>query len=341
MAEFQVIKAKVKVFPHPNADKLELLKIGAFQAVVQKGAYRDGDAVVFAPEKAVLPDALAEDYRKYLKGTQQDRVGTIRLRGELSMGVIIPLASVDPDDELPYNDDIAEKLGIIKYEPPIPQDLAGKIAPMIDFILLTHHDVEQFRIYADEFIPGEPVYVWEKIHGSQVTYLRTKDGEIAVTSKGMLKRGFKIEEGINNKYWKAARNLGIFELLEALFADRDVQLFGELVPVQKGFDYGFTQPHALCFKLVVDGCIVPYEEVPEAIKTNWVPLLYQGAFDVDKIVPLCESLKHETVSGRQLHIAEGGVIVPVLPRRSIEGFDLQLKVISKAYAKVEDEEAIS
>jgi hypothetical protein len=33
-------------------------------------------------------------------------VGTIRLRGELSMGVIIPLASVDPDDELPYNEDM-------------------------------------------------------------------------------------------------------------------------------------------------------------------------------------------------------------------------------------------
>jgi hypothetical protein len=33
--------------------------------------------------------------------------------------------------------------------------------------------------------------------------------------------------------------------------------------------------------------------------------------------------------------------VPVVPRRSAEGFDLQLKVISKAYAKVEDEEAIS
>jgi molybdopterin-binding protein len=77
------------------------------------------------------------------------------------------------------------------------------------------------------------------------------------------------------------------------------------------------------------------------MRTNWVPLLYEGAFNIDKIVPFCEKLKYETVSGRQLHIAEGGVIVPVVPRRSAERFDLQLKVISKAYAKVEDEEAIS
>jgi hypothetical protein len=42
-----------------------------------------------------------------------------------------------------------------------------------------------------------------------------------------------------------------------------------------------------------------------------------------------------------LHIAEGGVIVPIKPRRNAEGFDLQLKVIAKAYATVEDENAIS
>lgn len=341
MAEFQVIKAKVRIFPHPNAEKLELLKIGTFQAVVQKDIYRDGDTVIFAPEKSLLPDALAEDYRKYLRGAQQNRVGTIRLRGELSMGVIIPLATVDPDDKLPYDEDISEKLGIVKYEPPIPANLAGITTLMLDFPFLMRHDVEQFRIYAEEFITGEPVRVWEKIHGSQVIYLRNKEGEIAVTSKGIIRHGLTIKESSDNTYWMAAQNLKIFELLESLFCHNDVQLFGEVVPVQKGYHYGFSKPHALFFKVAVDGSILPYEEVPEEIKANWVPLLYEGAFEIEKIVPLCEKLKSETVSGRQLHIAEGGVIVPVQPRRTKEGFDLQLKVISKAYAKVEDEEAIS
>jgi RNA ligase (TIGR02306 family) len=146
MAEFRVIKAKVKVFPHPNAEKLELLKIAAFQAVVQKDVYQDGDAVIFAPEKAVLPEAIVEEYRKYLKGSDKNRVGTIRLRGELSMGVIIPLERVDPDDKLPYDEDISEALGIIKYEPPIPQNMRGQVKSIIDFPYLVKHDVEQFRI---------------------------------------------------------------------------------------------------------------------------------------------------------------------------------------------------
>ena len=341
MAEFKVIKAKVKVFPHPNAERLELLKIGSFQAVVEKGIYQDGDAVVFAPEKSILPEELAEDYRKYLRGEEKNRVGTIRLRGQLSMGVIIPLERVDREDMLAYEEDISEKLGIIKYEPPIPQSLAGEVEPLIDFIYTTKHDVEQFRIYADNFIPNESVRVTEKIHGSQVVYFRNKNGEIAVTSKGILQRGLSLKESPGNFYWTAGINLNIFEKLAALFPNKDVQIFGEVVPIQKGFNYGFNKPSALFYKLVVDGGILTYQEVPEEIKNNWVPILYEGGYDLDKIVKLCEKIKYETVSGNILHISEGGVVVPIEPRYSSEGFDLQLKIISKAYGKVEDDEAIS
>ncbi len=120
-----------------------------------------------------------------------------------------------------------------------------------------------------------------------------------------------------------------------------MQLFGEVVPIQKGFNYGFNKPSALFYKLVVDGGILTYQEVPEEIKNNWVPILYEGGYDLDKIVKLCEKIKYETVSGNKLHISEGGVVVPIEPRYSSEGFDLQLKIISKAYGKVEDDEAIS
>ncbi len=341
MAEFRVIKAKVKVFPHPNAERLELLKIGTFQAVVEKEVYQDGDTVIFAPEKSILPDQLAEDYRKYLRGAEKNRVGTIRLRGQLSMGVIIPLQRVDPRNNLPLDEDISEQLGIIKYEPPIPQNLAGEVRPVLDFAYVTKHDVEQFRIYADNFMPQESVIVTEKIHGSQVVYFRNKNGEIAVSSKGMLRRGLTLEQSNDNFYWNAGYNLNIFETLAVLFPDRDVQLFGEVVPIQKGFNYGFRKPSALFYKLVVDGRIFPYQEVPEKIKINWVPILYQGEYDLDKIVKLCEKIKYETVSGQKLHISEGGVIAPIAPRYSCEGFDLQLKIIAKAYAKIEDDEAFS
>ncbi len=217
----------------------------------------------------------------------------------------------------------------------------GTVLPIIDFPYLRKHDVEQFRIYASEFINDEQIRISEKIHGSQAIYLRNKDGEVAVSSKGIIKSDLTIEEDRGNVYWQAARNMRIFEMLESLYRDRYVQLFGEVVPVQKRFSYGFTQPHVLFFKLIVDGEIQKLEEIPDAIKENWVPLLYQGKYNLDAIVPLCENLKHESVSGKKLHIAEGGVVAPIQPRQSQENFDLQLKIISKAYAKVEDDEAIS
>jgi RNA ligase (TIGR02306 family) len=342
MAEFKVIKTPIKIFPHPNAEKLELLKIGAYQAVVQKDVYHDGDIVIFAPEKSILPDPIANDFRQYLRGKEKNRVGTIRLRGEISMGVIIPLEKVDPENLLPLDEDIAEKLGIYKYEPHIPQGLRGKIKPSIDFdATIMYHDVEQFRIYEDEFTVGETIRIWEKIHGSQGIYIRNKKGETAVSSKGIFKQGLVLEESDSNTYWTAAKNMSLFDLLAEFYPDNDVQIFGEVIPVQKGFSYGYDRPRIIFFKLVVDGEIIVYEKVPQAIKDNWVPLLYEGEFDLTQIVPLCEKMKYETVSGQNLHIAEGGVVVPIVPRFSSDGFDLQLKIISKAYAKVEDEDAIA
>ena len=49
MSSWKVSKERITLFPHPNAEKLELGKVGAYQVVVQKGLYNDGDEVVFVP----------------------------------------------------------------------------------------------------------------------------------------------------------------------------------------------------------------------------------------------------------------------------------------------------
>jgi|GEM_PF-6129437 len=49
MSSWKVSKERITLFPHPKAEKLELGKVGAYQVVVQKGLYNDGDEVVFVP----------------------------------------------------------------------------------------------------------------------------------------------------------------------------------------------------------------------------------------------------------------------------------------------------
>lgn len=340
MADFKVFKTQVIVFSHPNADKLELVKLGSYQCVAQKGLYKNGDKVVFAPEKSVLPDSLAEPFKAYLKGKEKNRVGTVRLRGELSMGVVLPLQQVDPNDQLPLDVDISEKLGIYKYEPPIPQHLAGEVEVLKTLFSKTQHDCEQFGIYADQFVEGELVYLFEKIHGTQGVFIQHSDGTYQVSSKGLFKRDLCLKESDSNTYWRAAKNSGIFSYLSDIFPEQEVIAFGEVIPVQSGYNYGLdpNKPEIFVFRIIVNGKEIPYEE-KLSNKIRWVPLLKKDIFDRDRILKVGKKLQHSVLDENQ--IAEGIVVSPQYPRRASDGIPLYLKIISDKYAKVEDDEAIS
>lgn len=342
MAERQVIKDRARLFPHPNADRLELCKVGTFQLVVRKGEFQDGDPIVIAPERAVLPPQLAKRYvnsetgASYLHGPEHNRVGPVRLRGELSQGVILPGEGLE---DLPFGEDLSERLGITFWEPPVPIHMAGEVAPLPVVGHYTHHDVEQFGIYAGEFREGEPVLAHEKLHGSQGVYYRTAAGEWLVTSKGLSRHRLTLRENSGNVYWQAAQNVELFEAADAALPTGEVQVFGEVVPVQKGFTYGTRQPTVFVFKLVHAGHVLPRAGWPTWFVEQSVPLLYQGPFDVTTLRELRNGL--ETVSGQGLHIREGIVVTPLVPRLTTDGRDLSLKLISDAYAKKETGEEYS
>jgi len=177
MSNFKVSKEKIELFVHPNADALQIGKVGSYQVVVQKGMYNDGDEVIFAPEKSILSGALKGEYEKYLSGKSKDRVKSIRLRGEISCGIIIPPHLIDNFESIQVGEDISEMLGIVKYEPPIPQQLSGKVKTF-DMPFVGSHDCEHANIYVNDLVDGERVIISEKLHGccDQDTILETEDG---------------------------------------------------------------------------------------------------------------------------------------------------------------------
>ena len=168
MATWKVIADRIAILPHPNATGLAIGKVGPFQLVVAlSNGYRDGDIVVFAPERSELPDDLkghhvnSETGISYLSGPEQNRVKRVRLRGEYSEGVTIDPAYVErrmglPLSQLPLDEDLSEALGIAKYEPPIPASMAGEIVQVDAMAPWHEHDVEQFRLYNAEFRPASP-----------------------------------------------------------------------------------------------------------------------------------------------------------------------------------------
>jgi RNA ligase (TIGR02306 family) len=344
MAQRMVVKAHAKLFPHIGAERLELCKVGPFQLVVQKGLYAEGDVIIVAPEKSLLPPELAARYVNsdtgvsYLHGETKNRVGVIRLRGEISQGVIIPNMGFEA---LPFDADISEALGITFYEAPIPMHLAGEVESLSSktTALFTNHDVEQFGIYQSEFTIGEEVLVTEKLHGSQGVYYRNANLEWVVTSKGLSQKGLGLRESTSNIYWQAAQNTKLLETMNTVFAEGEIQIFAEVLPVQKGFSYGFQKPSLRIFKVIHNGSILEYDALPELCGTHFVPILYRGAFDLETILPLKEGL--ETVSGQGLHIREGLVLIPIKPRLNSDGHDLAVKLISEKYAKKETGDELS
>lgn len=119
--------------PIPKADAIECAKIDGWNVVVRKGEFEVGDPCVFFEIDSVLPDVepfkfLTEKQGKtFYNGKFGARLKTIRLRGQLSQGLALPLSSFRKYD-LVTGKSLDEELGIWKYDPPPSAELAGKIA---------------------------------------------------------------------------------------------------------------------------------------------------------------------------------------------------------------------
>lgn len=365
MSNWKVSKEKIQLFTHPNADQLQIGKVGAYQVVVQKGIYKNDDVVVFAPEKSILSGTLKQEYEKYLSGPDKNRVKSVRLRGEISCGIIIPPdlienAIVEKINHIEVGEDISDIFEITKYEPPIPQSLAGQVK-RYDMDHIGHHDCEHYNVYVDELVDGERVVISEKIHGSQfILGHDVVENKTIISSKGLLKSGLVIDESDTNLYWTACKNDNIVENIRKVWMNGVVQIFGEVIPIQKGYAYGQTKPTVRIFDIRENGVSIPYDKVPEYFKTIWVPIVYDGILNLDKkeIVIYSDPEKgiHKTrmehllpksildmregkemVSGSESHIREGVVLRPYIDRDAEDGTKLRLKIINPAYKESGEE----
>ncbi|MGW1175753.1 RNA ligase (ATP) [Kitasatospora sp. NPDC002543] len=345
MSTLRVTAEKLIVLEHPNADALELAQVGLYLAVVAKGAYRTGEHAVYIPEQSVLPEELIEELglTGKLAGARANRVKAVRLRGELSQGIVCrpaALSGVDLAAAAERGDDFAELLGVVKWQPPVPMSMSGDVVSAPD--LLPWVDIENLKRYPDVFEPGEPVVLTEKLHGSccLVTYVAAT-GEVRVSSKGIGAQGLALAESTRNLYWRAVRAYDIpavaARLAQRLGAER-VGIFGEVFGEGvQDLSYGASarteRPGYAAFDVsaVVDG------------RLNWlsavelldgelplVPELWRGPFDPETVLGFARG--RETVSGRQLHVREGVVVRPVAERWSPAlGGRAIVKVVGDAY----------
>ncbi|WP_055565046.1 RNA ligase (ATP) [Streptomyces atriruber] len=345
MSTLRVTAEVLTIHEHPGADALELAQVGLYRAVVAKGVYRTGESAVYIPEQSVLPAGLIEELglTGRLAGGNRDRVKAVRLRGELSQGIVCrpaALADVDLARAAADGTDFAELLGVTKWVPPIPPTMSGDVEAAPD--LLPWVDIENIQRYPDVFAPGEPVVLTEKLHGSAclVTYV-AESGRVHVSSKGFGAKSLALQEDPRNLYWRAVHGHGVAAaaagLAERLGARR-VGIFGEVYGDEvQDLTYGAdgrrdTLGYAVFdVSADIDGQ-VRWLDATELLDgaLPLVPRLYEGPYDADRVLALATG--RESVSGQGLHLREGVVIRPAVERYSpVTGGRAIAKAVSPAY----------
>lgn len=357
MANFAVTVEKIKIFPHPNADRLEIAQVGDYQCIVGKGQFQNENLVAYIPEQAIVPASLLREMglEGRLAGKNKNRVKAVRLRGVLSQGLVYPARP-----EWSEGADVTELLGITKWEPPIPAHLSGEVfAAGVDRTL--KYDIENFKRYPHVLEPGEEVVFTEKLHGTwcMIGYMPKKyahptEGRLFVSSKGLSARGlamkYDAEANKTNLYVRVARHYNMDNRISFAFGNvikddldpKPVYVLGEVFGAgvqdlsygsrtDKDVEIGFR-----VFDVYVgipgQGRYLNDTELDDACKRLGlprVPVLYRGPFSKEVMYEYTDGL--ETVSGKEMHIREGIVVRPTVERRNDEIGRVQLKSVSGDY----------
>jgi len=210
---------------HPNADKLAIYKVDGWNVIDGIGKYKVGDMIIYCEIDSYLPvkpefEFLRRSSFKKMGILEGFRLKTIRLRGILSQGLLIPVDVLPSGRQYEPGEDVTEVLGILKYERPLPANLNGEVyGDFPSFIRKTDEERVQNMDYAD--LATQSYTVTEKLDGSSCTYY-FHDGHFGVCS-----RNLELLETDKNTLWNIARKYEIQEKLESLGKSLAIQ--GEMI----------------------------------------------------------------------------------------------------------------
>ena len=222
----------------PDADSIECAVIGGWKVVTKKGEYQAGDLAVYCEIDSWIPNELApflsKGEPKEYNGIKGERLRTVRLRKQLSQGLLLPYSVVGT--LWGEGDDVSEFLSIQKWEAPVNPQLAGQVKGNFPS-RIPKTDQERVQNLSKELeqYAGQVFEVTEKLEGSSMTCYMIEN-EFGVCSRNM-----DLKRDENNTFWKVAIELDIeAKLRKARIANAAIQ--GELIgPGIQGNIYNLTK----------------------------------------------------------------------------------------------------
>jgi RNA ligase (TIGR02306 family) len=229
------------VRPHPNADRLDIVRVAGYEAIVGRGVYQVGSKCFLVHPDASLPAdrEWAQEYLSFVSSTTR-RVKAKNIRGEWSFGLVVPFNKVssDPSCYALFTDhwwstdpkypkagtEVSASFGVTKYEAPLPTDLTVK-GPLPFCLMPT--DEDRYQNLGEAQVLGQVCTVTEKIDGTSLTvycvlpghrgYVLAEGGTEDRPILGYCARNNELKipgVGETNRYWDAVKSSNIFKMLE-------------------------------------------------------------------------------------------------------------------------------
>jgi RNA ligase (TIGR02306 family) len=351
-----------KVHKHPNADKIGLVYIEGFTAIVRLGDIVEGDLVAYIEPDYVVPDT---QQFSFLDG--KFRIKSKRLRGLWSQGLLIKAPPGSKEGEC-----VMSKLGITRYEPPArvfagrggPGGTLGSSdeeKPHESLKGISVYDLENWRKHRKVLEEGEDVIITEKIHGCNAKYAY-RNGRMYVGSRTrwvkngdptkfdllmdrvrmfflawfpslrkVWRRRFSMHG--QNVWWKVLKENKWIE--DFCKENQDCVLYGEVFGSVQDLKYGAEDGQV--FFRAFD--VLKGDKFLDSLDFNYVfddnqvaPVLYRGPYSAKAVEELSLLDKSKLAS----HLAEGVVIKPLRERFDPRVGRVALKLVSDKYLSRND-----
>jgi RNA ligase (TIGR02306 family) len=280
-----------EIRPIEGADKIELVIVGGWNCIAQKGEQIVGDIVIIATTDAVIPQSLSDEIgvTNYLR--KGGRVRTVKLRGVYSECLIIPNKFLHGrvtmgDWDLKDGSDCMDIFGVFKYEPP------AKMVQLSGGRKIRYQDNPNFHVYYKfpnlKNVPGmfteeDDVEITRKIHGTNARYGIVKKNKLSFfdnvkkffgfadkwieyefvvgshnVEKGSDSNGFydtNVWYDIEKKYDIKSKLWKCVRLSEPHIIGDGITLYGEIygAGIQKGYDYGLKEIEFVGFDVKENG----------------------------------------------------------------------------------------
>jgi RNA ligase (TIGR02306 family) len=314
------IEKVTKVFPHPNADKLEFVHVLGYDCIVPKGLYSVDDLVILIQPDTVLPQV---EWTAIYRKLSSKRVKAIRLRGEWSFGIVEKLSLLPEGLEIAEGLEVSSFLKVTKYEPPVPVELNAK--GFIPFGI-PKTDEERYQNLTLEDFLGKHVDVTLKVDGQSFTAYY-KDGAFGVCGRTL---EYKLE--FHNDYTAHIKRYDLENKLRTFCEKHGVNLALRGESYGKGVQTSKTNPHSQLDKGVMFFSVWLIDERRHAYKGDRF-YIHSIAEELDlPTVPMLESnvpLSLDLIKKYDdgLENLNGAMFEGVV----LAGKDFSFKVINKVY----------